>query len=258
MGWCAEFGVRIHDACGQPMAAGRTSCRCDVCGTECAGRYAGCKEVWAAGPRTHAPHRGIRSGSALVVHPTVAETVEPDTAASLEDVVVSVATLGRQLKAVYTIFQGAERARAESDDTLSSLRAAVDAIASDLRSIADAVGELDRTVADLPDIRAGIDKVSQVQADLVGLLESRRTAPSPRSAQIWEQLGKRPAWQSTNASAGERSDDGPAPSPGDRQDTSTAPDGLSLDQRRRVNDDPLAPGSNGIPEATGIHQGEVL
>ncbi|HEV2070501.1 MAG TPA: hypothetical protein VGR26_11965, partial [Acidimicrobiales bacterium] len=51
MGWCHEFGPQISDGCDHPMVAGATSCTCRQCGTECKGRFAGCVDVWARGPR---------------------------------------------------------------------------------------------------------------------------------------------------------------------------------------------------------------
>lgn len=51
MGWCHEYGVVICEGCSAPMVAGSSSCSCPECGTECAGRFASCADVWAAGPR---------------------------------------------------------------------------------------------------------------------------------------------------------------------------------------------------------------
>ena len=51
MGWCADFGCTIKSSCDHRMVAGPRSCSCDACGVVCGGKYAGCKEVWAAGPR---------------------------------------------------------------------------------------------------------------------------------------------------------------------------------------------------------------
>ena len=81
MGWCHEFGPQISDGCDHPMVAGATSCICQECGAECKGRFAGCVDVWARGPREVAvrassasppseavlPALGIQSG-----HPTAA------------------------------------------------------------------------------------------------------------------------------------------------------------------------------------------
>ncbi len=50
MGWCAEFGASIDAGCGHAMVAGLQSCSCPDCGAQCSGRFAGCADVWAAGP----------------------------------------------------------------------------------------------------------------------------------------------------------------------------------------------------------------
>ena len=52
MGWCAEFGCQIRDGCDHSMVAGRKACTCPSCAVVCKGRFGGCPEVWAAGPRT--------------------------------------------------------------------------------------------------------------------------------------------------------------------------------------------------------------
>src|SRR4051794_30166096 len=51
MGWCHEFGPQIREGCGHPMRAGESACSCPQCGVICRGRFAGCAEVWARGPR---------------------------------------------------------------------------------------------------------------------------------------------------------------------------------------------------------------
>src|SRR5438445_525731 len=51
MGWCHEFGPQIREGCGHPMRAGESACTCPQCGVVCRGRFAGCAEVWARGPR---------------------------------------------------------------------------------------------------------------------------------------------------------------------------------------------------------------
>src|SRR2546430_264977 len=51
MGWCHEFGPQIREGCGHPMRAGESACACPQCGVVCRGRFAGCAEVWARGPR---------------------------------------------------------------------------------------------------------------------------------------------------------------------------------------------------------------
>src|SRR3954454_5994609 len=51
MGWCHEFGPDISHECGHPMTAGASHCYCEVCGVTCEGKFAGCAEVWARGPK---------------------------------------------------------------------------------------------------------------------------------------------------------------------------------------------------------------
>src|SRR3954466_2656139 len=51
MGWCHEFGPDITENCGHPMTAGSSHCYCEECGVICEGRFAGCAEVWARGPK---------------------------------------------------------------------------------------------------------------------------------------------------------------------------------------------------------------
>jgi len=50
MGLCHDFGSQIAEGCNHPMRAVLESCRCDVCGVVCEGRFEGCAEVWARGP----------------------------------------------------------------------------------------------------------------------------------------------------------------------------------------------------------------
>jgi hypothetical protein len=51
MGWCHEFGTQVCEGCLEPMVAGAESCTCAACGTSCTGKFSGCPDVWARGPR---------------------------------------------------------------------------------------------------------------------------------------------------------------------------------------------------------------
>gem|GEM_PF-2673818 len=65
MGLCVEFGTVITTGCNHPMVAGATACRCPECGTVCKGRFVGCPEVWAAGPKAvPAPSTAAKARSA--------------------------------------------------------------------------------------------------------------------------------------------------------------------------------------------------
>jgi hypothetical protein len=88
MGWCHEFGIQICAGCGQPMVAGASSCHCDACGTECPGRFAGCRDVWARGPRRDARPRRAPPGAARrhipVAQPNAAAAAPADADPGLE------------------------------------------------------------------------------------------------------------------------------------------------------------------------------
>lgn len=71
MGWCHEFGPQISDGCDHPMVAGATSCTCQQCGAECRGRFAGCVDVWARGPRDVAVRASVARPAREVVLPAV-------------------------------------------------------------------------------------------------------------------------------------------------------------------------------------------
>lgn len=51
MGWCAEFGPRIDPTCEHAMIPGRGACSCPTCGAVCKGKFSGCSDVWAQGPK---------------------------------------------------------------------------------------------------------------------------------------------------------------------------------------------------------------
>lgn len=52
VGWCLEFGPQIVNGCQHPMVAGSSSCTCSHCDVICRGRFSGCVDVWANGPRS--------------------------------------------------------------------------------------------------------------------------------------------------------------------------------------------------------------
>src|SRR5436305_9777872 len=86
MGWCHEFGPQIREGCGHPMRAGESACTCPQCGVVCRGRFTGCAEVWARGPReVHviSPPRALlaRRASLVPLTETVAEQAPLDAVA---------------------------------------------------------------------------------------------------------------------------------------------------------------------------------
>lgn len=137
MGWCHEFGSSINDGCAHPMVAGAASCSCGRCGTVCQGRFNGCAEVWARGPRYVAFVRPA-AGGAGVTPP--APPAPP----------------------------AAEEAAAEAGgDTLDSLRVALDAVRAELREM----GEVLRRQQDALDRRAQLDEAYD---RLVAVLDALR------------------------------------------------------------------------------------
>lgn len=51
MGRCHDFGVDIRPGCEHPMRPGEDACACPECDAVCEGRFKGCVDVWARGPR---------------------------------------------------------------------------------------------------------------------------------------------------------------------------------------------------------------
>ena len=119
MGWCGDFGCTIKSSCDHRMVAGPRSCSCDACGVVCGGKYSGCKEVWAAGPRPGLTMRpstpgraGGRNGAVSLPDPEV-RTGSPgvDVGAgagegagdSFEEIQGSVLELRREMRAVLTM-----------------------------------------------------------------------------------------------------------------------------------------------------------
>lgn len=64
------------------MVAGATSCTCQQCGVECKGRFAGCVDVWARGPREVAVRASVARPAREVVLPAVGVPIDDPPAAS--------------------------------------------------------------------------------------------------------------------------------------------------------------------------------
>jgi hypothetical protein len=212
VGWCPEFGVRIHATCVKPMVADRRSCQCDDCGTACPGRFAGCKHVWAAGPQRQPRDLNLRADSAPNVQVAEADSTETDGPMPLDDVLTAVSTLGGQLNAIHRVVTVAEAGRGVTDKRLDALRVTVDALALDLQRLVQHVVLLNRAVAELSDIRVGFDQVMQQQADLTSLIASRQSSTVRTRPTLNDRLGPRPDWQA--AFEGPESERSEAPRPG--------------------------------------------
>src|SRR4051812_16120814 len=127
MGWCHEFGPQIREGCGHPMRAGESACVCPQCGVVCRGRFAGCAEVWARGPRD--------------VH-----VVSPPNALARRTV-APVRMGGRPAQEPSA---GAEQARTE---VLAWLQAAFDGLRDELSVLAGGLARQQAVLADLSDTR---------------------------------------------------------------------------------------------------------
>src|SRR4051794_39929353 len=126
MGWCHEFGPQIREGCGHPMRAGESACSCPQCGVICRGRFAGCAEVWARGPR-----------EVHVVSP-------PNALARRTPTPARVTRTPEQPSA------GAEQARTE---VLAWLQAAFDGLRDELSVLAGGLARQQAVLSDLSDNR---------------------------------------------------------------------------------------------------------
>src|SRR3954471_20137985 len=127
MGWCHEFGPQIREGCGHPMRAGESACSCPQCGVVCRGRFAGCAEVWARGPRE--------------VH-----VVSPPNAIARRT--VTPVRMGGQ--PAQEASAGADQARTE---VLSWLQAAFDGLRDELSVLAGGLARQQAVLSDLSDNR---------------------------------------------------------------------------------------------------------
>src|SRR3954471_23467189 len=126
MGWCHEFGPQIREGCGHPMRAGESACSCPQCGVVCRGRFAGCAEVWARGPR-----------EVHVVSPPAALARRTPTPARVTRTPVEQSS-------------GADQARTE---VLAWLQAAFDGLRDELSVLAGGLARQQAVLSDLSDNR---------------------------------------------------------------------------------------------------------
>src|SRR3954451_20775619 len=132
MGWCHEFGPQIREGCGHPMRAGESACSCPQCGVVCQGRFAGCAEVWARGPR-----------EVHVVSPPAALARRTPTPAR-------VSRAPGQSSGTEQASAGAEQARTE---VLAWLQAAFDGLRDELSVLAGGLARQQAVLSDLSDNR---------------------------------------------------------------------------------------------------------
>jgi DNA repair ATPase RecN len=176
MGWCHEFGPQILEGCDHPMVAEATSCTCGECGSTCNGKFAGCVDVWARGPRL------------VAVRATTARRLEdlrpPDNEEAAEGEAGSPepegATTGQVDDAVRTLLdqfalrcEGLE-AKAAGIDALAQARA-------DFRSTTEAVAAIARR---LDQVSARLAPLEELPARLDRLASAAPPPPAPGPEEI--------------------------------------------------------------------------
>jgi hypothetical protein len=178
VGWCAEFGCQIRDGCDHSMVAGKKACTCPTCAVVCKGRFGGCPEVWAAGPRAVAPPV-VRLALAVPLAPTP----DPPAPAARNGPAApappapAVDPLPEQVtSALATIRSDVEGVHLDLGDTIIGLK-----------EIRDAVDELTRTTtANVEALRRELSSVRQLLAEqqtaLNKLVDSQASAIGARSS----------------------------------------------------------------------------
>ncbi|MEA2704201.1 MAG: hypothetical protein QOD63_2146 [Actinomycetota bacterium] len=168
MGWCSEFGCRIDPVCNHPMVAGRQSCSCEVCGVGCGGRFGGCKDVWAAGPK---PRPARKSGSALGRLSVMSADPGPPTVPSgsssvatldderLQTLNDTIDRMGRQLRGVVKLLNQQQEqlpgpSAVPGDSQLSELGETVDRMGRELRGVLNLLIQQQATLASLTHAKA--------------------------------------------------------------------------------------------------------
>ena len=183
MGWCAEFGCRIRDGCDHTMAAGRKACTCPDCAVVCKGRFNGCPEVWAAGPRTG-------SQPVLRLSTNVGSSQPPAPPGPPAPAPAPPRASQRRVEPVAVVLPPDERITVVVD----SIRLDVEGMHGDLnntiagvKELRDAVDDMGRTAsANIESLRRELASVTQLltrqQATLDKLMESQAAATAQAAA----------------------------------------------------------------------------
>lgn len=191
MGWCADFGTEISRGCDVAMVAGKQACTCQSCGTVCNGKFGGCPEVWAAGPRAVAPvrFRGRRTAS---LSPSRDATMPPLPAAipvpAPDRVAPVLETLRHDLAAVGADLVGVRGELDEMHDAADSQAEALDESVGTLRRGLDAVADMVKRQQALLDAMAAaqatiiVDLAEQRQEMLSALAETRKAVAAEMTA----------------------------------------------------------------------------
>src|SRR3954468_4776905 len=193
MGWCHEFGPQIREGCGHPMRAGESACSCPQCGVVCQGRFAGCAEVWARGPReVHvvSPPAALARRTPTPVRVTRTPAQQPSGADQARTEVLSwlQAAFDGLRDELSVLAGGLARQQAvlsdlseNRDSEVATALAEVREWASELRNETLRLQGFERAVADQlradvsSTISEGVDRMVSIQGDITSTQESAGT-----------------------------------------------------------------------------------
>ncbi|MBW3575895.1 MAG: hypothetical protein KY450_13835 [Actinobacteria bacterium] len=180
MGWCHEFGPQIVEGCDHPMVAGASSCTCGQCGAVCAGRFAGCGDVFARGPRSvtvrvKPTEEPVRRGRAELIQVLAHQALPVETAA------IEAATNGTGAGDTSTMVMLDHLWEKVHELETAAAARSVDPVSSNVRldAVSTAVGSLaaglDRLVSEVQGLQGLPARMAAVEAAL-----ERRTADADR------------------------------------------------------------------------------
>jgi hypothetical protein len=155
------------------MRAGRKACTCQSCAVVCKGKFNGCPEVWAAGPRTiepSAPSRLALSNGAAPVVSTKTIAVKPHAVSHVravpDDTEAAIASLRHDVEGVHL----------DLSDVVASLKGLSDSVRDEARELRESNDELRRELGMLAEL------AGQQQALLSQIAEAQATPPDSRSS----------------------------------------------------------------------------
>ena len=202
MGWCAEFGCRIRDGCDHTMVAGRKACTCPDCAVVCKGRFTGCPEVWAAGPRTGSqPVLKLATkvgSSARLRRPGRLRRPLDRAPAPVEPVAVVLPPDERITVVLDSIRLDVEGMHGDLNDTIAGVKQLRDAVDDMGRTASANIESLRRELASVTQLltrqQATLDKLMESQAAGQQAQAARRPAPptpARRTRSWWRSGGPR-------------------------------------------------------------------
>lgn len=167
------------------MVAGTAACTCPACGTACKGKFGGCPEVWAAGPRRVAPLRltrtragtppPSRTGTEAAKPPTPAVTPVPvadGAGKALKSIHRDVAAVGADIAGVRGEL---EQLQETLDDRAQALDESVEYLRKGLEVVTEMVTQQQALLNAMAEVQAATiaDLAEQRQAMHVALAEAR-------------------------------------------------------------------------------------